>query len=66
MHKKNKFRTWFVRYIIRTYKNKLASLMMIALGVCGLLVFPDDGTFFAFILLFAIPLFLSGRNWVYV
>lgn len=54
----------FIKYMLRTYKNKLAALVMI---LAGILVnsLTDDATFLVFVLTFGIPLFISKENWFY-
>lgn len=54
----------FVKYMIRTYRNKLAALVMIAAGILVARL-TDDATFLAFVMMFGIPLFISKENWIY-
>lgn len=54
----------FVKYILKTYKNKLAALVMIAAGIL-VAALTDDATFLVFVMTFGIPLFISKENWFY-
>ena len=54
----------FVKYIIRTYRNKLAALVMVAAGVL-VAKLTDDATFLVFVMMFGIPLFISKEDWFY-
>lgn len=55
----------FVRYMTKTYKNKLAALAIIAVGILSL-VLDHDATLLVFGTIFAIPLFLTKKtNWFY-
>ena len=44
-------------------KNKLYALVLILIGVVPILI-DQDGTFFAFVLTLAIPLFFAKENWI--
>lgn len=55
----------FVEYIITTWVNKLTAIILIAASSVPMLL-DGDGTAFVFMLIFAIPLFFSKRNWMMV
>jgi hypothetical protein len=54
----------FVSNIKETYKNKLIALFLLAAGILEVIM-VQDATFLVFIAMFAIPLFLAKKNWVY-
>lgn len=54
----------FAKYMLRTYKNKLAALVLIAAGVLVMLL-TDDATFLVFVMTFGIPLFITKEDWSY-
>lgn len=54
----------FVKYILRTYKNKLAALVMIVAGIL-VTALTDDATFLIFVTTFGIPLFITKEDWFY-
>lgn len=54
----------FAKYLFRTYKNKLAALVMIASGVLVMLL-TDDATFLVFTMTFGIPMFIAKEDWFY-
>lgn len=61
--KKRKYLKRFVKYIHRTYKNKIVALAMIALSALSML-WTKDATALVFISLIAIPLFFVGENYI--
>lgn len=65
MSKKSVYGRKFVKYIRRTFKNKVVALAMIGLGVASRML-SDDATFLVFMLIFAIPLFFARKNYVIV
>lgn len=65
MSKKSMYGRSFVKYIRRTFKNKVVALAMIGLGVASRML-SDDATFLVFMLIFAIPLFFARKNYVIV
>lgn len=54
----------FMKYIGRTYKNKLAALALVGTGALAVNVL-HDGTFMLFALLIGIPMFLTTRDCFY-
>lgn len=54
----------FMKYIGRTYKNKLAALALVGTGVLAVNVL-NDGTFMLFALVIGIPMFLTTRDCFY-
>lgn len=58
---KYKYITSVLLYLKETWKNKLAALLMVAIGLIPVLL-DNDGTFLVFVLLFAIPLFLTVED----
>ena len=50
-----------IKYLKRTYKNKAVALALVGIG-CLSLGFDADGSGFAFLMLFAIPLFFARRK----
>lgn len=61
MKKKNE--NGLIRYIRRTWKNKLAAIALIVIGLMFMNV-EGDGTVFVFTLIFGIPLFFTRVNYV--
>lgn len=51
----------FVRYMLETYKNKLAAIVMLAMGVVSAKI-SDDATFLVFTIIFCTPLFFVRKN----
>lgn len=60
----NKYLRRFVRYICRTYKNKLAVIAMIWFGWFTA-KFSGDGTFFMLMIIIGIPMFITRMNIFY-
>lgn len=54
----------FVKHILKTYKNKLAALVMIAAGLL-VAALTDDATFLVFVTTFGIPLFITKEDCFY-
>lgn len=50
-----------VKYLKRTWKNKVAALALFGIGYVSIGI-DNDATAFAFLMLFAIPLFFARRN----
>lgn len=50
-----------VKYLRRTWKNKVAALVLATVGYVSIGI-DNDATAFAFLMLFAIPLFFARRN----
>jgi hypothetical protein len=59
---KYKYITSVILYLKETWKNKLAALLMVAVGVF-MLKFDNDITILVMALIFAIPLFLAVEDW---
>lgn len=51
------------RYLRRTMANKICSLLIVLIGVLTTLI-SNDITVLVFILMIAIPLFISDENWM--
>lgn len=65
MNKKiEKYMKKFVRYILRTYKNKLASLLMFAIGIVSAKI-SNDATFLVFVVMLFGPIFFINENCFY-
>ena len=52
-----------IKYLKRTWKNKVAALGFAALGYITIGI-DNDATAFVFILLFALPLFFATENYI--
>lgn len=62
MKKKNSLKKRFIRYMRRTWRNKLAAIFIVGVGLFTM--FPEyDGTFFLFSLAIGIPLFFDTQSW---
>ena len=53
----------FVQYIRRTWKNKLAAIVAVLVGL-GVINIEGDGTVFVFMLMIGIPLFFARVDYV--
>lgn len=53
-----------VRNIKRTYKNKIAALAILGIGMIPVWCF-NDGTFLLFALIVFLPLFFAKENYIY-
>lgn len=53
----------FVNYIHRTYKLKLIVLALLLIGYISMKI-SNDGTFFAFTIIFFGPLFFVKEKWI--
>lgn len=60
---KYKYITSVILYLRETWKNKICALALIGIGVLTT-VLSGDATALVFLLMFAIPLFLSFENWI--
>lgn len=49
---------------MKTWKNKLYALVLLASGYLGVLI-ENDATALVFLAMLAIPLFFAKENWVY-
>ena len=54
----------FVRYIRRTWKNKLLALAMLVIGIVSMKL-TNDGTFLVFVLMTFGPIFFANENCFY-
>lgn len=61
-YRKQKARKNFVKYISRTWKNKLIAIAMICAGMAGVII-EKDATALVFMMFFAVPMFFSSRDW---
>lgn len=52
----------FVKYMRRTWKNKLIAITAISAGMLGV-VLEKDATALVFMMFFAVPMFFSSRDW---
>ena len=50
-----------IKYLRRTWKNKAVALALMAIGYLSIGI-DNDATAFAFLMIFAIPLFFARRN----
>lgn len=53
----------FWRYCYKTRKNKLAALLLIAVGL-STLILDKDATVLVFVSLISIPMFITDENWI--
>lgn len=53
----------FIKYIRRTWKNKLIAMALVCIGMTGV-VLESDATALVLMLLLAVPMFFSRKNWV--
>lgn len=51
----------FIRYLRRTYRNKIVALVLILLGVLSTMV-DGDATALVFMSLIAVPVFFMNKN----
>lgn len=49
---------------MKTWKNKLCAVVLLACGYLGVLI-EKDATALVFLAMFAVPLFFAKENWVY-
>lgn len=49
---------------MKTWKNKLYAIVLLACGYVGIPL-ENDATAFVFMAMFAIPLFFAKENWIY-
>lgn len=61
-YRKQKARERFFRYIHTTWKNKLLAIAMVCAGTLGVVV-EKDGTALVFMMMIAVPMFFSRRDW---
>lgn len=54
----------FIRYMRKTYKNKIIASIIFILG-CITLRFSNDGTFMLFTTFLSVPLFFEKDNQIY-
>lgn len=63
-YRKQKAKQKFIKYLRKTWKNKVIAIAMILCGMLGVWVL-EDATALVFILFIAIPMFFSRKDWVY-
>lgn len=56
-----KYALRFIRYLRRTYQNKVVAMAMIGVGILSTLI-EGDATALVFILMLAIPVFFMDKN----
>lgn len=62
--KKTNLKKWFIRYMRRTWKNKLSAIVLISIGVLTTLCPPPtDGLFCVFSLIFGTIMFFDTKSW---
>lgn len=61
-YRKQKARKNFVKYIRRTWKNKLIAIAAVSAGMLGV-VLEKDATALVFMMFIAVPMFFSSRDW---
>ena len=54
----------FVRYMRRTYKNKIVAIALLTIGWLSTLI-DNDGTFLLLAVMFGVPLLFTNKNWIY-
>ena len=54
----------FMRRIQKTLRNKLLAMLLLIGGILSA-VLSDDGTFLVFVLIFAVPMFMTKEDWFY-
>lgn len=62
--KKHTYKERFVRYIHRTYLNKLYAILMLMTGGVAAVVSGGDVTFLVIMSFIAVPLFFARKNWI--
>lgn len=61
-YRKQKARKNFVKYMRRTWKNKLIAIAIVCTGMAGVLL-EQDATALVFMMFIAVPMFFSSRDW---
>ena len=61
-YRKQKAKERFFKYICRTWKNKLMAIAMVCAGMLGVVI-EKDATALVFLMLIAVPMFFSRRDW---
>lgn len=56
-----KYAKRFVRHMFETYKNKLAAIVLLAIGIVSERL-SGDGTFLVLTIIFDVPLFFAKEN----
>ena len=64
MTRKERKRRRFIRYIRRTFANKVCAVSLIAAGSLPAIL-DGDATALVFALMIGIPMFFSHEQWVY-
>lgn len=54
----------FFNYMTTTWKNKLGAIFMFICGMLGVWVL-NDATALVILMLFAVPMFFSSKDWFY-
>ena len=54
----------FIRYMRRTWLNKLVAVTMSLLGLLSVIVSEGDATFLIFISLITVPMFFARESWL--
>ena len=49
---------------MKTWKNKLSAIILLACGYVGVLI-DNDATALVLFTMFAVPLFFAKKNWIY-
>lgn len=62
-YKRQRAMTSFIKYIHRTWKNKLIAVGLVCAGMAGV-VLESDATALVLMLLLAVPMFFSSKNWI--
>ena len=62
-YRRQKAMTGFIKYIRRTWKNKLIAVGLVCAGMAGV-VLEGDATALVLMMLLAMPMFFSSKNWI--
>ena len=54
----------FIRYMRRTWLNKLVAVAMSLLGLLSVIVSEGDATFFILMSLITVPMFFARESWL--
>lgn len=60
----NKYIKNFIKYLNKTWKNKLVALSLVTLGVISVPILDNDGTILVLTILMGIPLIFEKENCV--
>lgn len=64
MYKKRTYKKRFIKYLRRTYKNKIVALILMGLMALTAPLLDGDWTAVIFISFIAVPLFFTNKNWI--